>query len=91
MTLKKNWLLTIYLTIVYKTFHLKDGVHNGWFIKKNPITMIFISPILLPFFMLYGIVHYYKWSTNYYFHWVEGEKRNLSFKDKLSLKYKLYR
>lgn len=85
----RHWLYFAYLTITYRVFHLRDNEHNGWFVKKNPITMLLIAPILLPFFMLYGILLYWDWATNYYFNWIEGEKRKLSFREKLAIKYRL--
>lgn len=87
----KHWLYFAYLTITYRVFHLNDEEHNGWFIKKNPITMLLIAPILLPFFMLYGIVMYWNWATNWYYAWIEGEKRRLSFKEKLAIKHQLHK
>ena len=85
----RHWLYLAVLTVGYKVFHLKDNEHNGWFIKKNPITMIVIAPIVLPFFMIYGIFLYWNWATNWYYHWIDGEKRKLSFKEKLIIKDRL--
>ena len=87
----RRWLYIAYLTITYKVFHLKDEEHNGWFIKKRPITMIIIAPILIPFYMLYGIVIYWAWATNWYYRWVEGEKQKLTCKQKLNIKDRLSR
>lgn len=85
----RHWLYFAYLTIVYKVFYFRDEQREGWFVKKNPITMLLIAPIMIPFFMLNGILLYWDWATNYYFHWVEGKKRKLTFKEKLAIKYKL--
>jgi hypothetical protein len=86
----RYWLYIAFLSIAYKVFHLKDNDgHNGWFVKKNPIIMVLLSPMLLPFFMLYGIVLYWDWATNWYYSWVEGEKRDLTFKEKLAIKHRL--
>lgn len=85
----KLYLYLAYITVVYKLFHIHDDTHNGWFVKKRPLVMLLISPILLPFFMLFGIVLYYDWATNYYFAWVSGSKRKLTFKETLALKYQL--
>jgi len=87
----RRWLYIAYLTIIYKVFHLKDEEHNGWLIKKRPITMIVIAPIMIPFYMLYGIVIYWYWATNWHYHWVEGEKQKLTWKQKLNIKNRLLR
>ena len=85
----RHWLYLLVLTVGYKVFYLKDNDHNGWFVKKNPITMIVIAPIILPFFMIYGIFLYWNWATNWYCRWISGEKKRLTFKQKLYIKMQL--
>ncbi len=85
----RHWLYLAVLTLGYKVFHLKNDKYNGWFVKKNPVTMIVIAPIVLPFFMIYGIFLYWDWATNWYYHWIDGEKRKLTFKQRLYIKDQL--
>lgn len=89
MTNIKRWGYLIYLIIVYKVFYIEDNKCNGWFMKKNPITMIIIAPLLIPFFMMFGVLIYWDWVTNYNFKWIEGEKRKLTLKEKIIIKYTL--
>lgn len=86
-----RWLYLAYLTILFKVFHIKDENYNGWFIKKRPILMIIISPVGIPLCMILGIFIYYDWATNYYYHWISGDKRKLNFKEKLLIKIQLSR
>jgi hypothetical protein len=85
----RHWLYLTVLTLGYKVFHLKNDKYNGWFVKKNPVTMIVIAPIVLPFFMIYGIFLYWSWATNWYYHWIDGEKQKLTFKQRLYIKDQL--
>jgi hypothetical protein len=86
----KNCFYTAYLTIVYQVFHIENEELNGWFIKKRPIVMLLIAPIIVPFFMLYGIVLYFDWVRSWEYHWIVGKKKKLTWKQKLYIKKKLH-
>lgn len=86
-----RFIYILYLMVTYKVFYLKDGTYNGWFIKKNPITMIIIAPFLIPFYMLFGIIEYYVWATDFRYQWIEGEEKKLTWKEKMNIKDRLSR
>lgn len=85
----RRLLIIIYLTITFKVFHIKDENRDGWFIKKRPIVVILAAPILIPFFMLHGVITYISWALNFDYKWIEGEKKKLTFKEKTMIKQRL--
>jgi hypothetical protein len=78
-----------FITIGYKVFYFEDDSKRGWFVKKRPIVMILIAPLIIPLFMLYGACQYVQFAFSYDCHWIEEENKKLSFKDKLIIKYRL--
>jgi len=84
----KLWIYLTYLFFAYSVFYRTDN--NGWFIKKRLWLFIILAPVLIPFFMIYGIVMYYEWITTYKMCWLGDEKRKLSFKEKIAIKYQLH-
>jgi hypothetical protein len=86
----KRWSRITFLTIFYKVFYGKtEEGDGGWFIRKRLITMILISPILMPIYAIYGIRLYWHWATNYQMHWISDEKRKLSFMERIEIKHRL--
>ena len=75
-----------FLTLMYKVFHRKDESHNGWFVRKRPITMLVLAPVLIPFFMLYGIILYWDWASRYYMKWMDADKKKLTFWQRIYIK-----
>lgn len=43
--------------------------------------------VILPLFMLYGILLYFNWATTYHMSWVRSEKKKLTVKQKINYIY----
>lgn len=84
----EKYLKPLYLVIFYRVFYDKKA--GGYFIRKRFLPFILLSPIIVPFFMLYGILMYIDWVTIYKSHWIRTEKQKLTPKQKLGIKLELY-
>jgi hypothetical protein len=85
----RDLLYLSFITIAYKVFYFEDGSKRGWFVRKRPIVMILIAPLIIPFFMLYGAFIYLNFAYSWDYHWIDEENKKLSFKERLGIKYRL--
>lgn len=74
----------IYFLLIYTLFEVfyRDE-EKGYFIKKRLWLFILLTPIIVPFFMISGILQYFSWIRTYNMAWIEHKKEKLSFKEKL--------
>ena len=80
----KKYLPYIIGYIFYTVFYREDK--QGFFVKKRAWVFIILSPLILPLFMLEGIINYINFVKKYDMHWINNEDGNkkLTFKQRLS-------
>jgi hypothetical protein len=76
-------LKSVYLYLFYRVYY--DSKVKGYFVRKREITFILLGPILVPFFMLYGLILYVAWVASHRSAWTESPLRKLSFREKVNI------
>jgi len=83
-----SWLHSFYYIIFFRIIYNKEK--KAYYVRRRFITHLILSPIILPFFMLYGIILYLNWVIIYYEHYYPSEKLKLTYKQKIWLISRLH-
>lgn len=87
------WTKIVIGYLLYRVEYLEPGRHYGWFLVKRVWVWVLLAPVILSLTIAIragqSIIEYFAELTKHDMHWVEDEKRGLSFKERVYLTHRL--
>lgn len=72
-----------------KYMEIDNGRNYGYFLVKRVWVWVVASPAVLLYILLREAIKYFLSLNEFECHWTEGEKRKLTFKERIALTYRL--